>query len=103
MTSRKDEMTLHGKNSAPAKLFGVPVGEFGFFLSLLLALTTGVLSFFLMTFLAIVGITIYNGLGHNIDYADSYKLISFPFACVILAASLVFFVTLWLRRKFSGN
>jgi hypothetical protein len=103
MTSRQNERPARGANSPKGKLFGVPVGGFGLFLSLLLALATGVLTFFLTTFLAIVGITIYNGLGHNVNYADSYKLISFPIACVMLAVSLIFFATLWLRRKFSGN
>ena len=103
MTSRQSEMPASGANSTKGRLFGVRVGEFGFFTSVLLALTTGVLTFFLTTFLAIFGIMIYNGLGHNVNYADSYKLISFPIACVMLAASLIFFATLWLRRKFSGN
>ena len=96
-------MPTSGTNSTKGRFFGVPIGEFGFFSSLFLALTTGVLTFFLTTFLAIAGIMIYNGLGHNVNYADSYKLISFPIACVMLAASLIFFATVWLRRKFSGN
>ena len=61
----------------------------------------GFFSFFLFTFLAIVGIMICNGLGHRFNYADSYKYISFPAGCVVLAISLIFFGTLWLRRKFS--
>jgi hypothetical protein len=90
-------------NSTTGKIFGVPLGDFGFISSLLLALTAGFLTFFLTTFLAIIGIMIYNGMGHSMNYADSYKLISFPIACVMLAASLIFFATLWLRRKFSGS
>ncbi len=86
---------------AEGKFFGVPLGDFGFFTSLLMALGVGFLSFFLFTFLAIVGIMIYNGMGHQVDYAESYKYISFPAGCVVLAISLVFFGTLWLRRKFS--
>ena len=96
-------MPTSRKNSTKTRLFGVPIGEFGFFSSFLLAIITGALTFFLTTFLAIAGIMIYDGLGHNVNYADSYKLISFPIACVILAVSLIFFATLWLRRKFSGN
>ena len=69
----------------------------------LMALAVGFLSFFLFTFLAIVGIMIYNGMGHRVDYAESYKYISFPAGCVVLAVSLIFFGTLWLRRKFSGG
>jgi hypothetical protein len=86
-----------------AKFFGIPVGGFGFFTSVLMAFTVGFLSFFLFTFLAIFGLMIYNGTGHQVDYASSYKYISFPAACVVLAASLIFFATLWLRRKVSGG
>jgi hypothetical protein len=64
-----------------------------------MAFTVGFLSFFLFCFLGIVGIAIYNGMGHQVDFADSYKYISLPAACVVLAASLIFFGTLWLRRK----
>jgi hypothetical protein len=96
-------MPADERDSSRGKIFGIPVGDFGLFSSLFLALTTAVLTFFLTTFLAIVGIMIYNGMGHNMNYADSYKLISFPIACVMLAVSFVYFLTLWLRRKLSGN
>jgi hypothetical protein len=86
-----------------AKFFGVPLGDFGFFTSVLMAFTVGFLSFFLFTFLAILGIMIYNGVGHHVDYSASYKYLSLPAACVVLAASLIFFGTLWLRRKASGG
>jgi hypothetical protein len=85
------------------KFFGIPLGDFGFFTSVLMAFTVGFLSFFLFTFLAILGLMIYNGTGHQVDYAASYKYFSFPAACVVLAASLIFFATLWLRRKVSGG
>jgi hypothetical protein len=85
------------------RVFGIPLGDFGFFTSVLMAFTVGFLSFFLFTFLAIVGVMIYNGMGHRVDYAASYKYISFPAACVVLVASLIFFATLWLRRKTSGR
>ncbi len=88
---------------ASGKFFGVPLGDLGLFTSVLMAFTVGFLSFFLFTFLAIVGLMIYNGMGHQVDYAVSYKYISFPAACVVLAASLIFFATLWLRRKVSGG
>ena len=83
--------------------FGIPLGGLGFFSSVLMVFTVGFMSFFLFTFLAIFGIMIYNGMGHQVDYADSYKYLSFPAACVVLLASLIFFATLWLRRKLSGG
>src|SRR6202167_4749083 len=82
------------------RFFGVPLGDLGLITSVLMAFTVGFLSFFLFTFLAIVGLMIYNGMGHRVDYAESYKYLSFPAGCVVLAFSLVFFGTLWLRRKF---
>ena len=86
-----------------AKFFGIPLGDLGLFSSILMAFTVGFLSFFLFTFLAIAGIMIYNGMGHHVDYAESYKYISFPAGCIVLALSLIFFGTLWLRRKLSGG
>ena len=87
--------------SARGKFFGVPLGDLGFLTSLLMAVATGFLSFFLVTFLSIVGIAIYNIMGHTLDYADAYKYISFPIAGLVLIASLAFFGSLWLRRKLS--
>jgi len=86
-----------------ARFFGIPVGDFGFFTSVLMAFTVGFMSFFLFTFLAIVGLMIYRGMGHQVDLSASYKYISFPAACVVLAASLIYFGSLWVRRKVSGG
>jgi hypothetical protein len=86
---------------AGGKFFGVPLGDLSFATSLLMAFTVGFMSFFLFTFLAIVGVMIYNGMGHNVNYADTYKYISFPASCVVLLASLIFFGSLWVRRKVS--
>ena len=88
---------------AGGKVFGIPLGDLGFFTSVLMAFAMGFLSFFLFTFLAIAGLMIYNGMGHHVDYAASYKYFSFPAGCVVLLISLIFFGTLWLRRKVSGG
>lgn len=87
--------------SQKGQFFGIPLGDLGFFTSLLMACATGFLTFFLVTFLAIVGIMVYNGMGHSVNYADSYKYISFPAGCLMLFISLIFFGTLWVRRKLS--
>jgi hypothetical protein len=100
MNAQQQNLQREANPRAEGKFFGVPLGDFGLFTSLLMALAVGFLSFFLFTFLAIVGIMIYNGMGHQVDYAESYKYISFPAGCVVLAISLIFFGTLWLRRKF---
>jgi hypothetical protein len=88
---------------AAGKFFGIPLGDLGFFSSVLMAFTLGFMSFFLFTFLGIVSIMIYNGTGHQVDYAASYKYIALPVGCIVLAISLVFFGTLWLRRKLAGR
>jgi hypothetical protein len=101
MTAQQQNLHQAANPRAEGTFFGVPLGDLGFFTSLLMAVAVGFLSFFLFTFLAIVGIMIYNGMGHQFDYAAGYKYISFPASCVVLASSLLFFGTLWLRRKFS--
>ena len=68
-----------------------------------MAIAVACITFFLVTFLSIAGIMIYNGMGHRVNYADSYKLISFPAGCLMLAVSVTFFGALWLRRKLSGG
>jgi hypothetical protein len=92
-----------GAPSGKGVFFGVPLGELGFFTSVLMALAGGFVAFFFSTFLAIFGIMIYNGLGHRVDYADSYKFISFPIGCVACAIGFIFLGTLWVRRKLSGG
>lgn len=79
--------------------FGIPLGDLGPIISLLMACTLGFLSFFLFTFLGIVGISIYNAMGHHVDYAASYKFFALPAGSLVLIVSLGFFATLWLRRK----
>jgi hypothetical protein len=92
-----------GVSQAEGSIFGIPLGDLGLITSILMAFTVGFLSFFLFCFLGIVGIAIYNGMGHHVDFADSYKYISLPAASVVLAASLIFFGTLWVRRKFGRS
>lgn len=86
------------------KVFGLPLGNFGLFASLLIAFSSGFLSFFLTTFFAIFGILFYNTAGHHsVDFAIAYKLIALPIGLAVLAVSLLFFGFLWIRRKFAGN
>jgi len=103
MSAQQQNLSRVPSPQVGTRVFGIPLGDFGFFTSVLMAFTVGFLSFFLFTFLAIAGVMIYNGMGHQVDYAASYKYISFPAACVVLVASLIFFATLWLRRKTSGR
>jgi hypothetical protein len=103
MTAQQQNLRQAGASQGAGKFFGIPLGDLGLFSSILMAFSVGFLSFFLFTFLAIAGIGIYNSMGHHVDYAESYKYISFPAGCVVLVASLIFFGTLWMRRKLSGG
>ena len=81
-------------------VFGLPLGNFGFFASLLIAFSAGFLAFFLTTFFAILGILFYNSIGgHSMDYAAAYKVIALPVGVVVLVVGLFFFGFLWIRRK----
>ncbi len=85
------------------RLFGVPVSDFGFFQSLLLPVVAGFFTFFSMTFLSIIGVSIYKGITHSPVTLDfSYKYIAFPAAIVVLVLSFFFLMFLWVRRKRQG-
>jgi ABC-type Fe3+ transport system permease subunit len=96
-------MTATAHSSANrGRIFGIPLGDFGIFSSLLLSFSLGFGSFFLATFLAIFTLLFYNEGGHhNVDFADTYKFVGLPVGLVVLAVSLIFFVSLWIRRKVS--
>ena len=86
-------------------LFGVPVGELGWFAGLLMAVATGFVAFFAGTFLGIVGIGIYNSVAHGTghtpaDYALSYLAVGLPAGLVVLAVALGYLGTLWVKRIF---
>jgi hypothetical protein len=86
------------------RFFGIQLGDFGLFATVLLSFSLGFLSFFATCFVAIFGILIYNSAGHhNMNFADSYRYIALPVGLTVLAISLILLLGLWLRRKLSGN
>jgi hypothetical protein len=88
----------------PVRLLGIPLGDFGFFSALLLALASGFLTFFASCFVAILALLCWNIVGHNhVNYADSYRYVAFPLGLAVLAFGLVFFTGAWLRRRLSGT
>ncbi len=96
MTATANTSTNRGR------VFGVPLGDFGLFASLLLSFSLGFAAFFLATFLAIVTLLFYNEGGHhNVDFADTYKFVGLPVGLIVLAVSVAFFGFLWVRRKVS--
>jgi hypothetical protein len=85
-------------------VFGLPLGNFGLFASLLISFSAGFLAFFLTTFFAIFGILFYNSIGHHtVDFAIAYKGIALPVGFVVLVVGLLFFGFLWIRRKTTEN
>jgi len=84
---------------AAGYVFGVPLGDLGWFASLLMAVASGFMAFFASTFCAIVFILIYNSASRSaIDFAFSYRRVGLPIGLVVMVLALVTLGTLWLRR-----
>jgi hypothetical protein len=74
---------------AAGYVFGVPLGNLGWFASLLMA----------VAFCAIVFILIYNSATHRVlDFALSYRRVGLPIGLVVMAIALCTLGSLWLRR-----
>ena len=81
-------------------LFGVPLGDLGWFSSLLMSFALGFAAFFATTFFAIFAVLIYNTTTHHaIDFALTYKRVGLPVGILVLLASLSYLGTLWVRRQ----
>jgi hypothetical protein len=80
-------------------LFGVPLGDLGWFATLLMSFASGFLAFFAATFLGIVGLLIANtGMHKGLDYAISYRLIGLPVGVLVLVFALIYLGSLWVKR-----
>jgi len=91
-------------HSNQGKVFGIQIGDFGLFASVLLSFSLGFITFFATCFLAIFGFLIYISAGHhNVDLADSYRYVALPVGLGVLAITLIILLGLWLRRKLSGD
>ncbi len=81
-------------------LFGVPVGDLGWFATLLMGLATGFAAFFAATFVAIISILVYNTAGHHtVDFALSYRRIGLPIGLIVAVLALSYLGSLWIRRQ----
>jgi hypothetical protein len=90
-------------SAQPARLLGIPLGDFGFFSSLLLSLAAGFLTFFATCFLAILSLLVWNTASHTaINYADAYRFVGLPAGLLVLVSGFFFFTGTWLRRRLSG-
>jgi hypothetical protein len=80
-------------------LFGIPLGDLGWFGSLLIAVASGFLAFFASTFLAIVVVLIDNSATHaNIDFAVTYRRVGLPVGLTVLIVASAYLGSLWFKR-----
>jgi hypothetical protein len=90
-----------GARPSSGTVLGFPLEGFGFFQSLLLSFAAGFFTFFASTFIAIISLLVWNGIGHHtVDYADTYRYVGFPAGLIVLLVALPVFGTLWVRAKF---
>ena len=81
------------------ELFGIPLGDLGWFQSLLMGVATGMAAFFLSTFVAIFALLFYRmATGRNPDFTDTYRLVGVPVGVVVMALALGFLGVQWTRR-----
>ena len=80
-------------------VFGIPVGDLGWFACLLMGVASGFAAFFAATFCAIFVILIWNSATHKtVDFALSYRVIGFPAGVTVLVVAYGFLGTMWVRR-----
>jgi hypothetical protein len=87
------------RQEAKANLFGIPMGDLGWFASLLIGAAAGFSAFFAATFLGIIGIMVYNSSTHHtVDYALSYQRGGLIAGIVTLVLAWGYLGTLWVKR-----
>lgn len=80
-------------------LFGIPLGDLGWFASLLMGMATGMAAFFLSTFVAIIVLLIDTAATHHTpDFALTYRDVGFPIGVIVMALALGYLGIQWLRR-----
>ena len=99
------QASQNGSTSSPRTfgagyLFGVPLGDLGWFTSLLMSFALGFAAFFAATFCAIISILFYNTATHHaVDFALTYTRVGLPVGVLVLIVALGYLGTLWIRRK----
>jgi hypothetical protein len=92
--------SVSSQTSDSGYLFGVPLGDLGWFTSLVMSFALGFAAFFAATFFAIFGVLIYNTATHRtVDFALTYKRVGLPVGLLVLVVALGFLGTLWVRRQ----
>lgn len=81
-------------------MFGIPLGELGFFQTLLMSFATGFAAFFATTFFAIFSMLVYLMVtGKHPDFSLTYKYAGLPVGSLVLVVTLGYLGTLWAKRK----
>ncbi len=84
------------------QIFGLPLGDLGWFQSLLMGLATGMAAFFLATFLAIFALLAYimvtGKAAGDVNFALTYRAVGFPVGVVVMASALGYLAVLYVRR-----
>jgi hypothetical protein len=80
-------------------LLGIPLGDLGWFQSLLMGVATGMAAFFATTFCAILALLVYMVVAHRTpDFAIAYRDAGFPVGAVVMALALGYLGVQWSRR-----
>ncbi len=80
-------------------LLGIPLGDLGWFQSLLMGTAAGFATFFLVTFVSIISLLVYATASHqHVDYAIAYKRIGFPAGVLVLVLALGFLGVQYARQ-----
>jgi hypothetical protein len=101
--------TQNGTLAAPRAfgsgyLFGIPLGDLGLFTTLLMSFAVGFAAFFAATFCAIFAVLFYNTATHHaVDFALTYRRVGLPVGLVVLAVSLGYLGSLWVKRHLRKN
>jgi hypothetical protein len=92
--------SVSSRTSRSGYLFGIPLGDLGWFTSLLMSFALGFAAFFAATFFAIFGFLIYNTSTHHaLDFALTYRRVGLPVGLLVLVLALGYLGTLWVRRQ----
>src|ERR1700754_4443709 len=96
----QDGSSTAPRTTGPGSLFGVPLGDLGWFTSLLMSFALGFAAFFAATFCAIIGTLFYNTVMHRtVDFALTYKRVGLPVGLLVLVVTRGYLGTLWVRRQ----
>ena len=99
MTRFEPTSTTDAGSPGEVFLLGIPIGQLGWFATLLMGTAAGFAAFFAATFVGIVGLLIASSVMHATpDYAIAYRRIGFPVGMVVLVGALGFLISLRVRR-----